>query len=409
MRQNIYQILIFIFSFGIFLIFPPITTQAQQYATTSVMVLMVCGDGFKDVGEVCDAPDFGGARCTDFGFTGGDMACSADCMHLLTTLCSTCPNGIKEGYEQCDGSDYGGNTCATYGYNSGSLSCTTNCNVVLTACSSVGLTDPGPGTTQGGGSAGGGGSLPGFYPGADSAAKETKLVVIGKAYPGSDVNILLDGKVIGVVRADSKADFYFETNTVTPGVVGMGLWAEDSKGLRSALLTLTFRITSNAVTTISGVYLSPSIDVDKPIIGKGEILKIFGTTVPDSQVEVHVNSSNEVIKQASSTVRGDWTMDFDTTPLAADEYHTTKALFQLKATGNIIKSGYSKSVSFYVGKSGTQDTCSGADLNRDKKVNLVDFSILLYYWGTDNLCADLNHNKKVDLIDFSIMLYYWTG
>jgi len=409
MRPSTYKILIFAFSLGLFSIIQPTISSAQNYATTSVTVLLVCGDGVKDLSEACDHPDYDGAQCTDYGFTGGDLACAADCSAILTSLCSTCPNGIKEGFEQCDGSDFGGNSCATFGYNSGNLSCASNCNVVLTACSSVGLTEPGTSGSQGGGSSGGGGSLPGFNPGADTAAKETKLVVIGKAYPGSDVNILMDGKTSGVVKADPKADFYFETTAVTPGVAGIGLWAEDSKGLKSALHTLTFRITSNAVTTISGVYLSPSIDVDKPIIGQGEILKIFGTTVPDGQVEIHVNSANEVIKQTDSGVKGEWQLNFDTKPLAAEEYHTTKALFQLPTTGNIIKSGYSKTVSFYVGKSGSTDTCPGADLNRDKKVNLVDFSILLYYWGTDNACADLNHNKKVDLIDFSIMLYYWTG
>lgn len=409
MRPSIHQILIIIFSLSLFFIAKPTPTIALNQATTTVTVLLVCGDGVKDVGEVCDGDDFGGDTCQLHGFTAGDLVCAEDCNSILTTLCSTCPNGIKEGYEQCDGSDLGGNTCLTFGYNSGNLSCASNCNVILTACSSVGLTEPGGAGTQGGGSSGGGGSLPGFNPGADTAAKETKLIVIGKAYPGSDVNILLDGKTSGVVKADPKADFYFETTSVTPGVAGIGLWAEDSRGLKSALLTLTFRITSNAVTTLSGVYLSPSIDIDKPIIGQGEILKIFGTTVPDGQVEIHVNSANEVIKQTDSGTKGEWTLDFDTKPLAAEEYHTTKALFQLPTTGNIIKSGYSKTVSFYVGKSGSTDICPGADLNRDKKVNLVDFSILLYYWGTDNACADLNHNKKVDLIDFSIMLYYWTG
>jgi hypothetical protein len=33
----------------------------------------------------------------------------------------------------------------------------------------------------------------------------------------------------------------------------------------------------------------------------------------------------------------------------------------------------------------------------------------MYYWGTDNECADQNQNGIVDLVDFSIMMYYWTG
>jgi len=53
--------------------------------------------------------------------------------------------------------------------------------------------------------------------------------------------------------------------------------------------------------------------------------------------------------------------------------------------------------------------CAGADLNHDGRVNITDFSILLYYWGTNNACADQNHDGTVDLTDFSIMMFYWTG
>ena len=396
---------------AVFFILPGAVRPARaSTATTSVTVLLVCGDGVKDASEACDGTDFGGLACHDYGFNEGELTCSADCNTITTGFCSTCGNSVREGYEQCDASDFGGNSCSTFGYNTGTLSCSGGCNVVLTACASVGVTEPGSAGSQGGGSGSRGGGGPvGFNPGSELAPKETKVIIIGKAYPGSDVNVLIDGKVIGIVKADPKADFYFETKAITPGVVGIGIWAEDSYGRKSALQTLTFRVASGAVTTVSGAYLSPSIDIDKPTVAKGETLKIFGQTVPESDVMVHVNSEAEIIKQTDATAKGDWNLDFDTTPLADEEYHIAKASFQLKAKDNIIQSGFSKSMSFYVGKSGKAEVCPNADLNKDKKVNLVDFSILLFYWGTDNACADQNHNKKVDLIDFSIMLYYWTG
>ena len=49
------------------------------------------------------------------------------------------------------------------------------------------------------------------------------------------------------------------------------------------------------------------------------------------------------------------------------------------------------------------------DLNKDDRVNLIDFSILLYWWGRENPSADFNQDGLVNLTDFSIMLYYWTG
>jgi hypothetical protein len=56
-----------------------------------------------------------------------------------------------------------------------------------------------------------------------------------------------------------------------------------------------------------------------------------------------------------------------------------------------------------------EGVCPYADLNKDSKVNLIDFSILLYWWGRSSSCADQNSDNVVNLIDFSIMLYYWTG
>lgn len=51
-----------------------------------------------------------------------------------------------------------------------------------------------------------------------------------------------------------------------------------------------------------------------------------------------------------------------------------------------------------------------ADFNRDCRVDLTDFSILLHSWGIPkNPIADINKDGRVDLVDFSIMLYWWTG
>ncbi len=53
--------------------------------------------------------------------------------------------------------------------------------------------------------------------------------------------------------------------------------------------------------------------------------------------------------------------------------------------------------------------CGIADINCDGRVDLVDFSILMFNWGTPkNPAADLNQDGSVDLVDFSIMMYWWT-
>jgi hypothetical protein len=59
------------------------------------------------------------------------------------------------------------------------------------------------------------------------------------------------------------------------------------------------------------------------------------------------------------------------------------------------------------------DACDPhGDINKDGSINIVDFSILMYFWDAtppSNPCADLNKDGTVNLTDFSIMLYWWTG
>src|SRR3989344_1253051 len=63
----------------------------------------------------------------------------------------------------------------------------------------------------------------------------------------------------------------------------------------------------------------------------------------------------------------------------------------------------------------TNGNCKG-DLNTDRKIDLIDFSIASYWWqrplegdfvGVEK--KELNGDGKVNIEDFSILAYYWTG
>jgi hypothetical protein len=81
----------------------------------------------------------------------------------------------------------------------------------------------------------------------------------------------------------------------------------------------------------------------------------------------------------------------------------------------VVEGGVSTNFSNYVlyGVGQAANRASNADLNRDGKVNLVDFSILLFWWntngGTSDPSADINGDGRVSLTDFSILLFNWTG
>ena len=54
-------------------------------------------------------------------------------------------------------------------------------------------------------------------------------------------------------------------------------------------------------------------------------------------------------------------------------------------------------------------TTKTADINKDGKVDILDFNVLLVNWGTpSNNDADLNGDGKVDIIDFNALIVAWS-
>ena len=56
--------------------------------------------------------------------------------------------------------------------------------------------------------------------------------------------------------------------------------------------------------------------------------------------------------------------------------------------------------------------CAGADFNTDGAVDVLDFAVLVFFWGTgpaENPCVDINGSGVVDLVDFGSFVFAWTG
>lgn len=52
-----------------------------------------------------------------------------------------------------------------------------------------------------------------------------------------------------------------------------------------------------------------------------------------------------------------------------------------------------------------------ADFNGDSRINIIDFSILLFFMNrpiSEASRYDLNNDGKIDIVDISILFYYWT-
>lgn len=247
---------------------------------------------------------------------------------------------------------------------------------------------------ENGNGGGGGGWIP---PTAYATA-----VFKGKAYPEAFVTILKDGRVAATFKVDATGYFSKSLTGLTAGIYTFGIWAEDRQGRKSLTLSYTISLIAGATTTMT-LFLTPTFELDKNQVEHGKDLGMAGQTFPLSNLNILV-FSNGLSRKTSADEEGDWSYKLDTTPLALG-LHASKTQSQ---TDEGEQSPFSETKVFRVVEKGKL-ICPGGDLNQDGKVNIIDFSIMLYWWNRSDPCADQNGDGIVNLIDFSILLYYWTG
>ena len=261
---------------------------------------------------------------------------------------------------------------------------------------------PSPLSSGGGGGGGGGGTI--FAP-------ETKVVFSGRAYPGSKVTLLKDAQIAASVLADPNASFNISLSGLSAGDYAFIIYSEDSSGRKSHILVYQTTISSGATVQIGGIFLAPTIAVDKSEVKHGENIAIFGQSTSEADITISINSKEEFFGKTIADAYGAYLYNFDTAQLDIGR-HFTKS----KAAKEGAVSPFGKIISFAIGEKTVfaepPEKCpQKGDFNNDCRVNLIDFSIAAYWYKRSSPPAnvDLNGDGKIDLIDFSIMAFYWTG
>jgi len=300
---------------------------------------------------------------------------------------SSCGNNIKEVGEQCDGTDLAGGICSDFGFTAGTLTCNANCTFNTSACTS-----------------GGGGRSRHFV-----TTPQTTVSFSGRAYPNTAITLLKDAQIVAVTVAGPDSKFQITLTSLSAGNYIFSLYSKDGEGQRSSLFTFSVSVTEGVTIDIGGIFISPTINIDKSEVRWGENLIIFGQSVSQGEVTIVVNSEQNFFAKTQTDEDGIYLHNFDTTVLEMGQ-HFTKS----KASIDEEVSSFSKSVGFLVGTKTTfkeKTKTFRGDVNNDKRVNLVDFSIAAYWYKkpAPPSSVDINNDDKIDLADFSIMAFHWTG
>lgn len=365
---------------------------AQAYVATTTVSLTVCGDAIVAPPEVCDDGNINNTG--DYAYSIATRHCNSVC----TGWGTYCGDSVVQAFygEECDdGNNTAGDLCDP--------TCQNESDPVVVG-----------GGGGNGGSGGGGGKSSGGSSGIPGASVEggidflgdTNLNINGLAYPDATITVLRDGEIERVIEADSSASFSFTLTEQTPGITTLGFWALDKAGRRSVTYAATFQVIQNAVTTLSGILIPPTLAVNPEKAPQGSTVSFEGSALPATKVQAYVDDKTSPEETVTAS-NGDWVIAYDTANLTNESFHTVKANY-LDVKNSQLKSGYSLITNFYIGNRDVNTNLT-ADLNFDGAVNLTDFSILLFHWNTTSAAADINQDGTVSLADFSIMLFYWTG
>lgn len=228
----------------------------------------------------------------------------------------------------------------------------------------------------------------GSTPGGGGGGPVTQTVLV-QAYLGSRVIVLQNGQVVQDLPVSGAGQAQV---TYTTGG-SYSVYGKDLSGLTSPPVLLTNQ---------TNVTLAPTVGLaqDKSSVS------VFGTTQVSATLVLHVLGPsgftfNQTLQAGNA---GQYNLQLPTTTFPDGAFQ----LF-LKGPSNT----QSKILNFTVknGKVDLPPVAFCGDFNRDSRVDLVDFSILIFWYGQNNppKHIDCNRDNKVDLVDFSILMYNWTG
>ncbi len=244
------------------------------------------------------------------------------------------------------------------------------------------------------------------------------ITLSGFTFPNARLTLLKDGAVSTTLIANPDGTFVITINNLIFGNYQLSIYSEDVLGNQSSPHTINVAAFSSQPYTFSNIIIPPTISLDKQFVKTGETYKVFGYAPRGAIVDLDT-PPNQRLGTTIADANGYYEIFAKATALGIYGLRTRASLF-----GQY--SYYSKPlfIKFYAATptpAPSQPSQPGqqpppqyglcVDYNHDRRVNLIDFSILLFWYGKDKPpgTIDCNGDAEIDIKDFSLLMYYWTG
>lgn len=234
------------------------------------------------------------------------------------------------------------------------------------------------------------------------------LIISGYTSPDAFIIFANDQAVLGTDEASSLGFFRKDFFGLQPTTHTISLYGIDSLGLTTGHVPLSIYTPSGIQTEVSNIVLSSTLQIPQSDYLQTDDIIATGSAVPGGTVTLFTDSPlRSYVTTAGSNGLWDYTISNASDYVQGDYRMYTIVQHD---QGWLSLTSPSRLFSIVASQSASGTACgdiSQGDLNCDSSVDLTDFSILMYYWGTNSEAADINNDVDVNLTDFSIMMYYW--
>lgn len=240
------------------------------------------------------------------------------------------------------------------------------------------------------------------------------VVMSGWAFPNAKLTLLKDGSIATSLVANPDGSFQITLNGLSNGNYQLSIYAEDPRGILSSSHVINLLANSNQTYNFSNIVIPPTIFVTPTVVAIGSSYVVSGYAPANSTVSVEIPTL-PTLGSGTANAQGYYEISLSA--------NLPPGLYGLrtKASLNGYSSLYSRPVmvNFYLGEPGQPPVIPQppaqlglcVDYNKDRRVNLIDFSILLFWFGKPAAppTIDCNKDNVIDIKDFSILMYFWTG